>query len=300
MACRCPRSDPLGWGMDLLGACAAGVVVTVGLLVRWRRTPARLAARGAASSVVGVRGGRSVAVGAGPQVRLMSGRILRQVDMVAIAGVVTGVLFVGPASRLAMRLDAAGDGARVGAPVTAEGTVFLVVFFGVAVGLTTAALFALLRPLLGDGLRSGAGFGLMLLVVVGPLNDPIRADTGEFGLIGPGLVPVLALVAMAVVQGAFLGVLMARLDAAVPLPSARARAWAWYLPLAPLASSGAGLIGFVSIPVAGGVGVAVRAVSAATGVSRRRVVEGGRVVLALVVLLALPRFITAIVTIAAT
>ena len=127
-----------------------------------------------------------------------------------VAGVVGGVLAAGAGGRLVMGLLALSSPgshgmvteaeARIG-EVTASGTLGFFVFVGLPAGVLSAALFAVAAPALPRGRLGGIVLGLVLLVLAGPLIDPLRSDNFDFALVGPDWLAVLAFVALAAFQG---------------------------------------------------------------------------------------------------
>lgn len=219
--------------MALLAGCGVLVIVALALGIRWRHVAFVTAPARPAEADSRDRAWYAVRV------------TLRQVVIVVLAGMVTGLLFVGPTARLAMRLLAATGGDRaqgqvteageiVGA-ITVEGTIGLIIFVGLGSGLLSSLAYGLMRRILPAGPAGGALLGLALFVIVGPTLDPIRADNPDFGIVGPGWLALLVFLAMAVVQGSLLAVAHARLSHAVPLVSrARPSSALWLLALVPL------------------------------------------------------------------
>lgn len=205
--------------MALMAACGVLVVAALALAVWWRHVEFAVTPGPPPEGAARDRAGHAVC------------STLRHVVISILGGVVSGLLFLGPVARLAMRLLAAtaGDSAQgrvteaqevVGA-ITVDGTIGLVLFIGLGFGLVSSIVYAVARPFLPAGPVGGAVLGVALLVVAGPTLDPIRADNPDFGIVGPGWLALLVFLTMAVTQGVLLAVVHARLSHVVPLVSRR-------------------------------------------------------------------------------
>lgn len=145
------------------------------------------------------------------------------------------------------------------------------------------------------GRLAGPTFGVVLLVAVSPFIDPLRPDNFDFDRLGPGWLSVLLFAALAVLQGALLAAVAGRLSRSLPLMS-RENLPATGPPLLPAV---------VLLPI--GVVLAAGALVAGafprflpwflTVRASRGGVIAGRLLLAVVVLVALPAFIAAVVSI---
>ena len=239
-----------------MSGCGAIVLLALAAGVRWRAVEYRAGWYAAPMPPRRLRAGVS-----------MSRRIFREAAVMVLAGAVVGLLLIGPAARLAMRAlavlagpEAQGrsieTGTAMGA-ITVEGTLVVVVFGGLLAGLLLALVHTLLRRLLPDGWRGGSVVGLAVLVVAGPLIDPLRPDNPVFANVGHAWVAVLLFSAIAIAAGAVLAAVHARLSQAVPLPAMRpVRAWLPYVPLAMLVLPD--LLLLTELLTAGGVGVVLR------------------------------------------
>jgi hypothetical protein len=163
-----------------------------------------------------------------------------------ITGAVTaGLTVIGAGGRLAMRLLAvtAGDGAQgrtteaneIVGEITASGTVGFITFTGIFGGLIAAGIYLVVRRYLPPNPLGGLVFGAGLLVVLGTVIDPLRADNRDFDLVGPGWVSVAVFTLLALAFGAALAGWMARLSEWLPLPSREARVLVRYAVPAALA-----------------------------------------------------------------
>jgi hypothetical protein len=159
-------------------------------------------------------------------------------------GLAVGVLVVGPAGRLAMRLlaatspDAQGritEAGEVVGEVSLEGTLGFFVFAGLPFGLAVGLSYAVAAFVLPRGLAGGAVFGTVLLVVLGSRVDPLRERNPDFDLLGPGWLSVVAFAVMALLTGLVTAPLAARAGSAMREP----RAWwlLWVLPVGLLAAA---------------------------------------------------------------
>ncbi|MGH9154428.1 MAG: hypothetical protein ACRD1K_00905 [Acidimicrobiales bacterium] len=230
-------------------------------------------------------------------------RYLWYVDLVLLAGLVSGVLVAGAGGRLVMRLLAvtAGDAAQgrlteadqtVGA-ITVGGTLGFVIFVGIFAGLATSAVFVMVRRYLPTGRLGGLALGLVLLVVGATRLEPLRAGNPDFGLVGPGWLAVVAFAFVVLLHAMAVAAACGRIGRALPVLSRRPdRTWAWYIPLL-LLLPGAG-VGAVVVAL-GLVGVGLNRVAPAAGwLSSATAVKVGRLVIAAAAVVALPGFVGAV------
>ncbi|HEY7069815.1 MAG TPA: hypothetical protein VH479_06880 [Acidimicrobiales bacterium] len=146
---------------------------------------------------------------------------------------VAGITVIGAGGRLAMRLLAvtAGDGAQgriteadqVVGDITLAGTRDFILFTGIFGGLIAAAIYLVARRYLPPNPLGGLVFGAGLLVVLGTVIDPLRAENPDFDIVGPGWLSVAVFGLLALVFGPVLAGWMARLSEWLPLPSAEPR-----------------------------------------------------------------------------
>lgn len=238
-----------------------------------------------------------------PPVGLVVRRYLWYAAVAMPSGAAAGIVAAGAGGRLVMRLLAVTAGAEaqgqiteaqeIVGRVTVDGTIGFVVFTGLFLGLPAAAGYLLVRRWLPAGRAAGLAYGTLLLVVAGTRLEPLRRGNPDFDLVGPGWVSVVAFSALALFQGALVVALAGRLSRAVPLPAAQPRAVAVYAPLLLLALPGPG-VAVVLLVVGGAVVLVSRIPAMVAAWHSRSVVTSGRVVLAVVALVALPGFAASI------
>lgn len=133
-------------------------------------------------------------------------------NVVSFSALVSALLAAWPGGRLVMRIladtsPASAQGrlteaqAFVGIP-SVGGTMALLFFGGLPAGFLAAMLFPLVRRWLPRGRLAGPLFGLLLLVWVGSLMDPLRADNIDFNIVGPGWLSVALYAGLALLHGA--------------------------------------------------------------------------------------------------
>jgi hypothetical protein len=277
----------------LMLGCGLLVVVAVVLAWRWRGYVLELPPWAAPVEGGSARPGRAFAWLA--SVALLTGLLL-------------GVLVVGPAGRLAMRLLAATspeaqgrvtEADQVVGQITLSGTVAFFIFVGLPFGLAVGVAYALAAFILPRGMAGGAVFGVAALVLFGSTLDPLRSDNPDFAIVGPGWLSVTAFAAMAVLTGMLTAPIAGRLGAALAYP----KAW-WALWMVP--------VGLVTLAVLATVPAALAAVIAAALVfvcalsvparSRERHWHRGKTAiqaaLGALVVIAVPGFVSAVSTIA--
>ena len=199
----------------LIGLCTALITVGVVTVVRW-------GAGAPAASADGGEHDRSPFV-----------RLARYGAVMTTAGVLAGLIAAGAGGRLVMRLLALTSpemqgaftegGAAIG-DITAEGTLSFITFVGLASGVLAGALYALMLPLLPRGRAGGLALGAILLVLMGPRVEPLRADNIDFALLGPDWLAVLLFAALALFQGMLVVALAGRLFGGAPPVRLRASA----------------------------------------------------------------------------
>ena len=239
-----------------------------------------------------------------PPVSLVVRRYLWYLTLAISAGVGAGILAAGAGGRLAMRLLAVTAGPtaqgriteadQVVGRISAEGTLGFIVFTGLFFGAASGAAYLLLRRWLPGGRTGGVAFGALLLVLAGTRLEPLRPGNPDFDLVGPGWVSVAAFAALVLFHGMLAAALAGRLSRAVPLLALTPRAIIAHVPLLLLALGSVALVAAI-------VGVAVVLASQVPAVAAawrdRHSVTAGRVVLALVILVALPSFASAVIDI---
>jgi hypothetical protein len=241
-----------------------------------------------------------------PPVSLVVRRYLWYLAVAMASGAAAGILAAGAGGRLVMRLLAvtAGPEAQgriteaeeIVGRITVDGTLGFVLFTGLFLGLPSAAGYLLLRRWLPAGRAAGLAYGALLLVVAGTRLEPLRRGNPDFDLVGPGWVSVVAFTALVVFHGALVAALAGRLSRAVPLLAARPGAFAVHAPLLLLVLPGPS-VALLVITVGVVVVLVSRIPSVVAAWRDRRLVTVGRVVLALVALVAFPGFASALVDI---
>jgi hypothetical protein len=239
-----------------------------------------------------------------PPVGLVVRRYLWYLTLAISAGVGAGILAAGAGGRLVMRLLAitAGPNAQgriteadqVVGRISLDGTVEFIVFTGLFFGAASGAAYLLLRRWLPPGRTSGVAFGALLLILAGTRLEPLRPGNPDFDLVGPGWVSVVAFAALVLFHGMLVAALAGRLSRGVPLLAPTARAIVAHVPLMLLALGSVALV----VAIVGVLAVLASQVPAVAAAWRdRRALTAGRVVLALVALVAILSFASAIVDI---
>lgn len=200
--------------MLVMLACGVLLVIGVALAWRWRRYRLRMPAW---------------ATEPGPAAPARALAWLVTVGL--LAGLLVGVLVVGPAGRLAMRLLAATssdaaqgritDAGEVVGEITVEGTIGLFVFVGLPFGLVVGLGYALVSLVLPRGVAGGVLYGAAVLVVFGSTLDPLREDNPDFDILEPGWLSIVTFCAMAVLTGAVTAPIAGRIGAALTRPRSR-------------------------------------------------------------------------------
>jgi hypothetical protein len=240
-----------------------------------------------------------------PPVGLVVRRYLWYLTVAVASGVGAGLLAAGAGGRLVMRLLAVTAGAdaqgriteaeQIVGRISVDGTLGFVVFTGLFFGLASGAAYLLLHRWLPVGWAGSLAYGGLLLVVAGTRLEPLRPGNLDFDLVGPGWVSVAAFAALVVFHGVLVAALAGRVSRALPLLDARPRAIAAHapllllLPLVPVIP----LLGLVGLVVV----LASRIPMVVAAWHDRRLVAIGRVALALITLVALPGFATAVIDI---
>jgi hypothetical protein len=240
-----------------------------------------------------------------PPMGLVARRYLWYLNVAVVSGIGAGIMAAGAGGRLVMRLLAvtAGAGAQgriteadeVVGRISLDGTLGFVVFTGIFVGLATGLLYLLLRRWLPAGRAGGLAYGALLLVGLGTRLDPLRPTNPDFDLVGPGWVSVAAFTVLVLFQGALVAALAGRVSRAVPLLGTGPRAIVAHAPLLLLLPLGSLVL---IVAVVGAVVVLSSQVPAVVAALRdHRLVTGGRVAVAVLALVALPGFASAVVDI---
>lgn len=220
-----------------------------------------------------------------------------------LTGLLVGVLVVGPAGRLAMRLlaatspDAQGrltEAQEVIGDISFSGTLGFFIFVGLPGGLMVGITYVLASFLLPRGVLGGAIYGAAVLLVFGSTVDPLREDNPDFDLLGPGWLSVTTFCVMAVLTGILTAPIAARTAVALDRP----KLW-WVLWMLPVGFLGVGALASVPAALLACVIGFVVFVGALLVPSERRTVVWHRgkrvlqVVLAVVVAAGAPEFVSA-------
>lgn len=171
-------------------------------------------------------------------------------NVVSFSALVSAVLAAWPGGRLIMRVLAhtSADSAQgrlteaqftIGFP-TVEGSMALLLFAGVPAGYCAALPYVVLRRWLPTGRLAGPLLGALLLVWLGALLDPLRADNIDFDIVEPGWLAVALFGALAVLHGAVVAAAAGWWSERVPLWNDKS--FKYYIPL---------LLGSVIFPPAG-------------------------------------------------
>jgi hypothetical protein len=280
--------------MLVMLACAALLAAGLAVAVRWRHHTLEVPSWAATAD-----GGVGSALRA----------LVWLLGVATVSGLLVGVLVVGPAGRLAMRLLAATspeaqgritDAGEVVGEITLSGTIGFFVFVGLPFGLGVGIAYALVSWLLPRGVLGGAVLGALLLVVLGSALDPLREANPDFDILGPGWLSVLTFVAMALLTGMVTAPVAGRVGRALANP----RLWwaAWLAPITLLAAAAllAAAPGALALLLAG---CAVFVAALLVRPARRDVVRRGRRVLqaalAGAAAVTAPGFVSAVATIVA-
>lgn len=241
-----------------------------------------------------------------PSPGFVASRYLWYVTVAVVSGIGSGLLIAGAGGRLAMRLLAAtaGDAAQgreteaeeIVGRITTGGSIGFIIFTGLFFGLATGALYLVIMRWLPPGRLGGLAYGMLLLVVAAPRIDPLRADNPDFGIVGPGWVAGVVFSALVLVHGMLVAALAGRYSRTLPPPSLRRRTVIAYAPLlllipaAPVAVVLA-VVEFLAVGLS-------RAKPAIKAIRSHATAVAGRIVLAVVTIVALPGFVSAVIDIA--
>jgi hypothetical protein len=247
--------------------------------------------------------------GAGPTDRPPVGLVVRRylwyLTVAVASGVGAGLLAAGAGGRLVMRLlavtagpDAQGrvtEADQIVGRISVDGTLGFIVFTGLFFGLATGGFYLLIHRWLPAGRAGGLVYGALLLILGGTRLEPLRPGNPDFDLVGPGWVAVAAFTALVVFHGVLVAALAGRVSRAVPLLGTGPRAIAAHAPLLLLAPLGS--VALVLAMVGAVVAVASRIPGVVAAWRDHRSVTVGRVALAIVAVVALPGFTSAVIDI---
>jgi hypothetical protein len=240
-----------------------------------------------------------------PRMGLVVRRYLWYLAVAVASGIGAGILAAGAGGRLVMRLLAVTAGAdaqgriteadQIVGRISVDGTLGFVVFTGVFLGLASGAAYLLLHRWLPAGRAGGLAYGALLLVIAGTRLEPLRRDNPDFDLVGPGWLSLAAFTALVVFHGVLVAALAGRVSRAMPILAARPRPIAAHAPLLLLLPLGTAAL---VVAIVGALVVLASQIPTVVAAWRNRhSVMVGRVVLALVALVAFPGFASAIVDI---
>ena len=133
-------------------------------------------------------------------------------NVATFAALASALLAAWPGGRLIMRVLAftspgSAQGrlteaqANVGFP-TLEGSLALFFFAGLPAGYLVAILYVVLHRWLPAGRLAGPLLGILLLIWLGALLDPLRADNIDFNIVGPGWLAVALFTGLSILHGA--------------------------------------------------------------------------------------------------
>jgi hypothetical protein len=240
--------------------------------------------------------------------RARPGRALVWLTAVALlTGLLVGVLVVGPAGRLAMRLLAATspeaqgqitEADQVVGQISLNGTLAFFTFVGLPFGLAIGAAYTLAALVLPRGMLGGAIFGVAALVVFGSIVEPLRSDNPDFDVVGPGWLSVVTFTVMAVLTGLLTAPIAGRFASALAHPKAWWTVWMVPFALVTVATLAAVPIALAAVVV--GLLVFVSALLVSTEARERYWRRGKAAIqaaLGVAVAVAVPGFVSAVSTI---
>ncbi|MDN3309422.1 hypothetical protein QWJ90_00570 [Microbacterium oryzae] len=150
--------------------------------------------------------------------------------MLTIVGITSGVLVVGAGGRLVMRLLAVASPEASGriteaqatvGEITVEGTLGYLLFGALPAALVSTALYLLVAHWIPRGALAGPVLAGVCLVIVGTTVDPLRAENIDFAILDPDWLGLVLFALLAVLQGAFVAAVAARLSRSLPPMSKR-------------------------------------------------------------------------------
>ena len=170
-------------------------------------------------------------------------------NVATFAALASALLAAWPGGRLIMRVLAftspdSAQGrlteaqANVGFP-TLEGSLALFLFAGLPAAYLVAIFYVVLHRWLPAGRLAGPLLGILLLIWLGALLDPLRADNIDFNIVGPGWLAVALFTGLSILHGAVAAATAGWWSERLPLWADRTAKY--YVPL---------LLGFVLFPPA--------------------------------------------------
>ncbi|RZU66039.1 hypothetical protein EV379_2385 [Microterricola gilva] len=293
--------------MLIVIVCSALALCGLVLMVLWGRlslSPPDAADTGAADTDSTDTAAAPASAPRARRVRLALRRYLWWATVVTVASFGTALLWTLPASRLIMRAlaltspdatDFFTEAQAFVGTISFEGTLSLFLFGALPGAFLSAVVFAFIYRWLPRGWLGGLIYGLLLLVIGAPNEDPLRPDNPDFGFIEPGWLAVVLFSILLIGQGMLLAAVFGWYSRRLPLRPRRP-----WLAASPLLAT----VVYVPIGVVLLIGAGVTALGALVVPSigrwwvSRTVRWAGLVVLAVLTLIALPGFIGAVTFIA--
>ena len=242
-------------------------------------------------------------------------RFLWWMTAASIAGATSGVLIAGAGGRLVMRLiahqapEARGRTTEAQATIgeiSMDGTIALFLFGGLPAGVVAAVGYVAVRRWMPRGRLGGLAYGFLLLLVLAPRIEPLRANNIDFDLVGPGWLSMTVLSALVVLEGMFVAAVVAKVAQKLPLPESQ-KSWPYLVSLPALVLAVLILpVAVIVAPLDGAVALAVVLAMPAAHYAYRKIrgsrsahVGSGRdeviyglVVIGLILAASLPRFVS--------
>lgn len=240
-----------------------------------------------------------------PSARQAFMRYVWYVSLVMSSSLAASAIAIAAGGRLAMRILAATAGPaaqgrlteaeEVVGKITLDGTLGFMLFIGVIFGVASGGLYMLIRRWLPRGRWGGFAYGVLLIVVFGPVVDPLRPRNPDFDIVGPGWLSVLIFVVMAIFEGMLVAAIAGRISKSLPMPTRSVKGLAPHLPLLGVIATGPVAVGVLGV---GLLSVAVSRWHLVVDAVRGRTAQiGGRMILIVGALVATPRFMSAIASI---
>jgi hypothetical protein len=155
--------------------------------------------------------------------------VLRDIARGALAGIIVGVVVLGPGSRIVMRLTAILDPAAVGrhtengnriGDITIEGTVVLLIFGGLLIGVASSVVWVAIQEWIPGRRFVRAALAALIAVALTGFQL-VRPENHDFRILEP-VVPVLVLLlGLVAVAGFAFAVVDGWLDRRLPTASGR-------------------------------------------------------------------------------
>lgn len=213
-----------------------------------------------------------------------------------VAGAASGILLAGAGGRVVMRVLALTSPLATGrlteaqalvGDITLNGTMLLLVFGALPGAFLSSLLYLLIHRWLPRGRLGGLVFGLLLLLLLAPFLEPLRAGNPDFDILTPGWLSVLLFSVLVVLHGMLVAAIAGWYSRHLPLRPGRP--WLAYSPLlAAVAFVPAGMV------AAAGAVLVLLGTALVPSLARRwstpAVAWTGRAMIAVLLVLALPVF----------